>query len=132
MTFAYSNTLIRYRKKGRPLPDADFYCLHSDMCKTLASEKRQRVLDALRDGGLTVSELQQRTGIPQANLSQHLSIMRGRGVVNTRREGTRVFYSISNPKLIQAFDLITEVMQESLGKRAETGGAVSHGTGSAG
>ena len=47
--------------------------------------------------------------------------MRSHGVVNARRDGARVFYSISNPKLIQAFDLITEVMQESLGARAQLG-----------
>ena len=101
--------------------DAEFYCLHSELCKTLANDKRQMILGALRHDELSVSELVERTGISQANLSQHLSIMRSHGVVNTRREGTRVFYSISNPKLIQAFDLITEVMQESLGKRAESG-----------
>ena len=92
--------------------DAEFYCMHSELCKTLANDKRQMILGALRGDELSVGQLVERTGIPQANLSQHLSIMRGRGVVNTRREGTRVFYSISNPKLIQAFDLITEVMQE--------------------
>ena len=101
--------------------DAQFYCMHSELCKTLANDKRQMILGALRDEELSVGQLVDRTGIPQANLSQHLSIMRSHGVVHTRRDGTRVFYSISNPKLIQAFDLITEVMQESLGERAETG-----------
>jgi len=101
--------------------DADFYCMHSELCKTLANDKRQMILGALRSDELSVGELVDKTGIPQANLSQHLSIMRAHGVVNTRREGTRIFYSISNPKLIQAFDLITEVMQESLGARMESG-----------
>ncbi|HEX9092943.1 MAG TPA: metalloregulator ArsR/SmtB family transcription factor [Coriobacteriia bacterium] len=95
----------------------DFYCLHSEMCKTLANEKRQRILDGLRDGELSVSDLQQHTGIPQATLSQHLSIMRSKGVLTTRREGAHVLYSISNPKILQAFDLITEVMRESLDAR---------------
>ena len=98
--------------------DADFYCLHSEMCKTLANEKRQQILDALRDGELTVGELVERTGIAQANLSQHLALMRSKGVVNARRDGAHVFYSISNPKILQAFDLITEVMRESIGERA--------------
>lgn len=99
--------------------DRDFYCLHSDMCKTLASEKRQRILDALRDGGLTVSELQRRTGIAQANLSQHLAVMRTKGVVAATREGAHVRYSITNPKILQAFDLISEVMAEALGDRKD-------------
>jgi DNA-binding transcriptional ArsR family regulator len=100
--------------------DADFYCMHSELCKTLANDKRQMILGALRDDELSVGQLVERTGILQANLSQHLSIMRAHGVVRTRRDGNRIYYSISNPKLIQAFDLITEVMQESLGERAET------------
>jgi ArsR family transcriptional regulator len=92
----------------------DFYCLHSEMCKTLANEKRQRILDALRDGDLTVSELQTRTGIPQATLSQHLAILRTKGVLVSERDGAHVRYSIANVKILQAFDLISEVMAEQL------------------
>jgi len=103
--------------------DADFYCMHSELCKTLANDKRQMILGALRSDELSVGQLVERTGIPQANLSQHLSIMRAHGVVRTRREGTHVIYSISNPKLIQAFDLITEVMQESMERRSRTADA---------
>lgn len=94
--------------------DNEFYCLHSDLCKTLANEKRQMILGALRDAELTVSEIQESTGIPQATLSQHLSLLRGRGVVRARRDGNRIFYAIVNPKIIQAFDLITEVMLETM------------------
>ena len=98
----------------------DFYCMHSDICKTLANEKRQRILDALRDGELSVSQLRERTGIPQATLSQHLGILRSKGVVVTRREGARVFYALSSPKIIEAFDLISEVMSDSLDARMQT------------
>ncbi len=100
--------------------DRDFFCMHSDLCKTLANDKRQMILGALRDGELSVGEMAQSTGIPQANLSQHLATMRARGVVLTRRDGHRVYYRISNPKLIQAFDLITEVMRESMDERLRT------------
>lgn len=103
--------------------DAEFYCLHSELCKTLANNKRQMILGALRDGELSVTELVERTGIPQANLSQHLSIMRSHGVARARRDGTHIFYAISNQKLIQAFDLITEVMQENAAERTNAGSA---------
>lgn len=96
--------------------DADFYCRHSELCKILANDKRQMILGALRDDQLCVGDIAERTGISQSNLSQHLSIMRAHGVVKTRREGTRVYYAIINPKLITAFDLITEVMIESFGE----------------
>jgi DNA-binding transcriptional ArsR family regulator len=105
--------------------EPDFYCMHAELCKTLANEKRQRILDTLRLGELTVGEIVARTGIPQANASQHLGVLRGTGVVNARREGAHVFYSIANVKIITAFDLITEVMQESFESRNQTAGGAS-------
>ena len=109
------------------MPDEDFYCLHSEICKTLANAKRQMILGSLRDEELTVGELHERTGIPQATLSQHLAILRNHGVVRARRAGTRVYYAIANPKIIQAFDLITEVMQESLDAQKQTVADVTAG-----
>lgn len=100
------------------MDNADFYCQHSELCKTLANEKRQMILGALRDDELSVTQIQERTGIPQATLSQHLALLRTHGVVKARREGNRTFYSIANPKIIQAFDLITEVMLEILDERS--------------
>ncbi len=97
----------------------DFYCMHSDMCKTLANEKRQMIIDTVRDGEMTVTQLIEATGITQANLSQHLAILRGKGVVHTRRQGTFVFYSIANPKILAAFDLISEAMAEAFGERKD-------------
>lgn len=105
----------------------DFFCLHSDLCKTLANAKRQMILSALRDGESAVTDIQERTGIPQATLSQHLAILRSAGVVRTRREGNRIFYTITNPKIIQAFDLITEVMQEIIGERKDVAGGPNEG-----
>jgi DNA-binding transcriptional ArsR family regulator len=92
--------------------DKAFYCLHSEICKTLANPKRQEIMDILRDGERTVNDLVGLTGIPQANLSQNLAILRTKGVLISRRQGANVFYDLANPKIIQAFDLITEVMQE--------------------
>lgn len=100
--------------------DESFYCLHSEICKTLANAKRQMILGALRDRELSVSQLVNETGIPQSNISQHLALLRANGIVHTRREGAHVFYAIANPKIIQAFDLITEVMQEAQGERSRT------------
>jgi DNA-binding transcriptional ArsR family regulator len=97
----------------------DFYCMHSDMCKTLANEKRQMIIDTLRDREMTVSELIDATGIMQANLSQHLAILRAKGVVRTRRQGTHVYYCIANPKILAAFDLISEAMAEAFGEQKD-------------
>lgn len=96
--------------------DKQFYCLHSELCKTLANPKRQEILDILRETERNVNELVELTGIPQANLSQHLAILRTKGVLASSRHGANVFYRIANPKIMKAFDLITEVMQEQQAK----------------
>ncbi len=93
--------------------DQDFYCRHSELCKTLANPKRQQLLGTLRDREMSVGELAQSTGIGQATVSQHLAILRSRGIVKVRRQGSFAYYSITNLKIIQAFDLITEVMREN-------------------
>ena len=71
----------------------NFYFLHSDVCKTLANPKRQEILDSLRQKEMTVNELVEKTGISQANLSQHLAILRSKGIVGSRRDGVNVYYS---------------------------------------
>jgi ArsR family transcriptional regulator len=87
------------------------------MCKTISNPRRQAILDTIRNGEMTVSELIKKTGISQANLSQHLSILRSKGVVNTRRDGNNVYYSLSNLKIIKAYDLISEVLEDSATSR---------------
>ncbi len=92
----------------------NFYSIHSDCCKTLSNPKRQEILDTLRDREMTVNDLAKTTGISQSNLSQHLAILRSKGILTTRRQGSNVYYSITNLKIIEAFDLISEVLQEDL------------------
>lgn len=98
----------------------DFYDLHSEICKTLSHPKRQEILDNLRKEEMSVSELAKETMISQANLSQHLAILRSKGIVKARRVGINVYYSITNTKIIQAFDLISEVLKEALLSQTET------------
>jgi ArsR family transcriptional regulator len=96
------------------------------MCKTISNPRRQAILDTIRDGEMTVSELVEKTGVSQANLSQHLAILRSKGVVKTRRDGNNVYYSLSNIKIIQAYDLISEVLEDSTTSR---GKAIKEGIG---
>ncbi len=97
----------------------DFYALHSELCKTLSHPKRQEILDNLRKEEMSVTELAKATTISQANLSQHLSLLRAKGIVRARRVGINVYYSISNTKIIKAFDLISEVLREALLSQTE-------------
>lgn len=50
----------------------------------------------------------------QANVSQHLALLRSKKLVVTRREGVTIFYSLANERILQAFDIVTEVLLERL------------------
>lgn len=100
--------------------------LHAELCKTLSDPKRLKILYALGNNEKSVSELAKLTGMRQANLSQHLAILRQKGVVSNRKSGTTVFYKITFPKMVKACNLIREVLleqaeqrQKIVGKRAK-------------
>jgi len=101
------------------MTDRQIYKLHASICHTLANPKRLEIIDKLRARELSVTALAEAMKISQANLSQHLAIMRQRGIVTTRREGLNVFYKLSNPKIIQACDLMRQVLLEHLEAAAE-------------
>jgi len=55
--------------------------------------------------------------LSQANISQHLSIMKSKGIVISDRKGKNIYYRLTNPKIIKAFDIIREVLSERLRSR---------------
>jgi ArsR family transcriptional regulator len=97
---------------------SEFAALHAQVCRGLADPKRLLLLNALRDGERSVSELCDELGLKQANVSQHLAVLRDRGLVDTRRDGQRIFYTVASDKIIQAMDLLREVMQEQYSSTA--------------
>jgi len=90
------------------------YELHAQMCQVFTSPKRLEILNLLKDKELSVGGIAKLVKIRQANLSQHLSILREKGIVKTRREGTAIYYSLVNPKISKAFDIIREMLLERL------------------
>ena len=100
------------------------YKLHAELCKTLANPTRLQILSLLRDGEKSVGELTALTGIRQATISQHLAVLRQRRVVSTRKDGVNTFYKIANPKIVEACDIIREVLFEQLTEIEELAKAV--------
>lgn len=90
------------------------YEIHADICKTLGNAKRIEILNILNEKELTVSELIDIMGIPAANVSQHLSVMRQKGILTARREGNNIFYKVSNDKVIMACNLMREVLLDKI------------------
>jgi DNA-binding transcriptional ArsR family regulator len=90
----------------------EIYELYARVCKALADGKRLLIINELREGPRTVGELVAALGIPQANASQHLAILRDRGVVTARRSGSNVHYALTSKKVVEAVDLLYEFMTE--------------------
>lgn len=96
--------------------DKELYRLHADFCKFMANPKRIEILFLLGEQELCVEEITEKMGINIPNVSQHLSIMRERGIVETRREGTKIYYRIANPKTLQACLITRDAMIEQMEK----------------
>ncbi len=79
---------------------------NASLFQALAHPTRLQVLEVLRNGELPVNAILARVGRDQGNVSQHLSILRARGLVANRKEGNRVFYAVRDPLLFQVLDLM--------------------------
>lgn len=94
--------------------DDQIYAYHAEMCKVFSHPKRLELISILRDKEISASELGERLGLTPANLSQHLSMMRERHILASRKEGTAVYYRIVNSRLLEAFDLLREILFEQI------------------
>jgi ArsR family transcriptional regulator len=94
--------------------DDRVYRLHAEICQTLANPKRLRIINALREKEVPAAELLSIIKVPKANLSQHMGVLRQKGIVMARREGNTVYYRLARPKILKAFDLMRELLFEVL------------------
>ncbi len=106
---------------GREFPansEKELYALHADMCKVFSHPTRLAILNALRDEEMSVSDIAERAGVSVSSTSQHLSLMKERHILETRKVGNQVFYRLVNPKMVKAFDLMREIMYEQIQKQS--------------
>lgn len=96
-----------------PRADAEeIYQLYARVCKAIADPKRLLIINELRDGPRTVGDVAATLGLPQANASQHLAVLRDRRIVTSRRSGSHIYYALTSQKVVQAVDLLAEFMAE--------------------
>ncbi len=92
--------------------DAELRDLHERVCKAIADPKRLLIITILRDGELSVGDIADALGASHSNASQHLAVLRDRGIVTTRRAGTSIYYSLRSDKILQAIDLMRDFVAE--------------------
>ncbi len=93
--------------------------LHKRICYALGDPTRVLILYALSDGPLCVSEIVEVLGFSQPTISRHLRVLRERGLVNTEREGTNIFYSLADRRVVGSLDLLRAVLQGQMEAEAQ-------------
>jgi DNA-binding transcriptional ArsR family regulator len=112
-----------------PLEKAAIYRLHAEFCKTLSDANRLLIIHELAEKEASVNELTKRLGLQQSNVSKHLSLMREHGLVNTRREGSTVYYSLSDRRIYEAIKLLQSVQAAQIEMRSRmTAAGVDRGS----
>lgn len=111
-------------KEERP-DDERIHELHAELCKMLSHPTRLKILEQLKEESKTVKEIVEVLETSQPTVSQHLGELKKQGLVRAEREGNSMQYHIEHPKILDACDIIREVLFERLSedqKLLERGG----------
>ena len=92
--------------------------LHANICSAISDPRRILLLYAIHEQPRNVSSLAEAVEISQPAASRHLNLLHERGLVESTREGTSVIYTLTDPRLIQALDLLRDVLFKRLADRA--------------
>jgi ArsR family transcriptional regulator len=97
--------------------DERVFEMQADICKVFSHPKRLHVLCLLKDGEKSFGELLSATGLSKASLSQHLTVLRDRGVVIDRRQGQNLFFAVADRKITAACELMHEFLCDQVSER---------------
>ena len=98
--------------------DSPLRAFKAQVFQALAHPTRIAIIDALRDGEKTAGRLVAELSVEQANLSQHLAVLRSRQVVHSRKAGNQVYYTLRDPVLTQILDLLKQYFDTHLRQHA--------------
>ena len=90
------------------------YQVKAEFFRILGHPVRVRILELLRDGERTVGDLQLQLQMDSSGTSQHLGALRKQGVLDSRREGTSVYYSVRDPRIFQLLEVARQILNASL------------------
>ena len=99
--------------------ERDAYRLLATTIKALAHPTRLAILSLLREGEVCVCDLEPALDLRQANISQHLAILRRANLVTSRREGLRILYRVSDERVFEALDLLSSIACQQLVEATE-------------
>ena len=87
--------------------------------QALAHPTRVAIVEILRDGEFSAGAILEHLGLEQANVSQHLAVLRTKGLVSSRKDGNQVFYSLKNQMLVEVLDIMRQYFMSHLAEATE-------------
>lgn len=97
-----------------PFQPTPLYVAKASLFRTLGHPARVRILELLRDGEHSVGALQEALGLDSGGTSQHLAALRRIGLVESRKEGTSVYYRATGPRVFALLDVGRALIARSL------------------
>ena len=106
----------RVMSRGTPGPDdaVRLRQFKAEFFKALGHPLRIRILELLRHGPLSVTQIQEATGVPGSSVSQQLAVLRGRSILATERRGTTIIYRVADPELFEMLDVARRIFNAHL------------------
>ncbi|MHA2226659.1 MAG: ArsR/SmtB family transcription factor [Candidatus Hodarchaeales archaeon] len=86
--------------------------LQAELCQSLTHPLRLKIINILKDGKKNVNMLQEITNERQPVISQHLKVLRDKGVVSTERNKHEIFYSLTDPKILEICNLVAGLVEK--------------------
>lgn len=93
--------------------------LHAQFCSALSDQSRMLIVYELAEQPCNVMTLVSRLGISQPVVSRHLKILRERGIISSERQGRTICYHLTDPRIVQALDLLRSIIADQLTAQAE-------------
>lgn len=94
--------------------DKRIYEMRADICKAMAHPLRMEVIDLLKDKTLCFGDILKKTGGLKSNLSQHLAVMTGKGILDVRKEGQCNYYSLASDRITKACSMLQELLVDQI------------------
>jgi len=94
--------------------------IRAEIMKALAHPVRVLIVSALMDGDRCVCELNELAAIDQSNISRHLAVLKRAGIIADRRAGMRVFYHLSTPCILKAFECAATIVRADMQRRKKS------------
>ncbi len=101
-----------------PIAEEEVLLLHRYVCEGISDPKRLMLLYFVADRPRNVSELTELLDVPQPTVSHHLRILRERGLVVADRDGTSNYYSLSDPRILDAIEILRAYVADLMNDRA--------------